>query len=428
MDAPLNHPTHRFAPIYDAIPERREPKPVHYGIRCDGPLCKNKCSFITGDRFKCAVCNDVDFCASCEHVPTNPHNRTHPVIKFKSPVRNITVSTVSDGGINGNPVVLGDRVPTSTPTEVVRTGHLVEASAVAAAEAAPEAPAKSPTEAPIEAPSPPTEVAGALEEKPSMGAVFVRDFVIDGTVVPPNQEFSQTWTLYNPGPSSWPAGCVVRWVGGDSMLNIDADQPCSRDAIIWAMESNALQSPVMAGEMADFTVSLKTPNREGTAISYWRFKLPDGTVVGDRLWCDIELRASEPEEKEVKESKVKAPDDVDVKVDGDDGNKIAATNHAGAAANNNGVGAAMIFPLLEKESPESSMHEDVKNREESLPSSSSPKADDLEEELENVTLGDAGGETAEENEDDDDDDDDDEFLTDEEYDILDASDQEFIGA
>lgn len=225
-------------------------------------------------------------------------------------------------------------------------------------------------------------------------AVFVRDTIPDGTKLPPNEVFQQTWTLHNPGPSPWPAGCVVRFVGGDSMLNVNTNQPSSLGSIKSAMESDALSAPVEPGQNADFTVTLKTPNREGIAISYWRLKLPDSTPFGDRLWCDVQVQAdSEHVEKEEKEP---------------------VADSAMEVVQSERNGSAMIFPLLEKESPVASTHEEMAREPPSAPTVSSASEKDVLEDVENLTLDDADTEDG--------------FLTDDEYDILDASDQEFLDA
>jgi next-to-BRCA1 protein 1 len=92
------HPRHRFVPIYEPLAEPVPCAVRHYGIYCDGPLCKEKenPSYIEGTRYKCAVCHDLDFCANCEAIPSNRHNRTHPLIKFKTPVRSVSVTTMSE--------------------------------------------------------------------------------------------------------------------------------------------------------------------------------------------------------------------------------------------------------------------------------------------------------------------------------------------
>lgn len=44
-------------------------------------------------------------------MPTNTHNRTHPLIKFRPAVRNVTVNTLGDDGFSGQTMVMGDRTP-----------------------------------------------------------------------------------------------------------------------------------------------------------------------------------------------------------------------------------------------------------------------------------------------------------------------------
>ena len=230
-------------------------------------------------------------------------------------------------------------------------------------------------------------------------ALFVCDSVPDGTALPPNTTFEQIWTLTNPGPASWPVGCSVRYIGGDSLLNLDPHHATSTDEVANASESNALEAPVNAGESADFKVTMKTLPREGRVISYWRLKSPEGVPFGHKLWCDISIRS--PTVPEVKsESSYAAPS---VKDEQDDESIKAEES------------STMIFPKLEKESPVSSMHEEAKIDEATPPATeSAPKSvtDDLLEDVESLEL--------------DDEQTDDGFLTDEEYDILDASDEEFL--
>ena len=59
--------------------DNNEKKPVHYCVRCDG--CK--CFPIRGIRYKCAVCNNFDYCEACEEKFSNVHQ--HPFIKINKP-------------------------------------------------------------------------------------------------------------------------------------------------------------------------------------------------------------------------------------------------------------------------------------------------------------------------------------------------------
>jgi next-to-BRCA1 protein 1 len=321
------HPRHRFVPIYEPL---AEPVPCairHYGIYCDGPLCKEKenPSYIEGTRYKCAVCHDLDFCANCEATPSNRHNRTHPLIKFKTPVRSVSVTTMSEDK-NGLPVTtLGDLpVRKSTATETIP----VPPSANAATQVQTIVDMKPTEEAQPKTTKEEIEIRDSLVQraqekiavknllstplgelkvepepviavqplkletnpKPQdLDAHFVRDTIADGSKIPSEQQFVQIWTLRNPGPVAWPSGCSVRHVGGDNMLNIDNSRPLSQAELAEASESNVVGRSVEAGEEMSFRIVMKAPKREGTAISYWRLKKADGTPFGHRLWCDIHV-------------------------------------------------------------------------------------------------------------------------------------------
>ncbi|PYH76045.1 ZZ type zinc finger domain protein, partial [Aspergillus uvarum CBS 121591] len=391
---PQQHPGHRFAPLYDSIAEPLINHEVHYGIYCDGPLCRAKpCPiFITGTRYKCSVCHDTDFCASCEVHPTNTHNRTHPLLMLKTPVRDVRVSTFdrSEQGVT----MIGDRLEKSVSTESAILGE-PEQTVQEASEAVKEA-VEEP--APVEHASPvvDTTIAPAgqtLAVDPASGyqAFFIRDTIPDDTAMAPNTPFQQTWTLFNPGPLAWPAGTDVQFVGGDSMFNVDTNHPLSLNSIAAAMESNKLSQPLEPGQSADFTVTLKTPSRLGTAISYWRLKLPSGMPFGHRLWCDIQVRNVNPV------------------ADTPSSSEGVQAAPAMEAAQPETTGSQMIFPKLEKESPESSTHEAATT----APSVSYRSEQDVLDDMDSLTL---------------DDETDVGLLTDEEYDILDASDQEYLEA
>jgi len=78
------------------------------------------------------------------------------------------------------------------------------------------------------------------------------------------------------------------------MLNIDNTQPLSQCDLADASESNVIGWPVAPGQEVSFRVVMKAPVREGTAISYWRLKTADGMPFGHRLWCDIQVVAPTP--------------------------------------------------------------------------------------------------------------------------------------
>ncbi|KAI9889777.1 MAG: hypothetical protein M1814_004979 [Vezdaea aestivalis] len=294
LSAAQLHPSHRFVPLYDPIqgPVKRQPR--HVGIYCDGPLCKDgRCqTYITGDRYKCAVCNDTDFCSNCEAVPSNGHNKTHPLLKFKTPVRDVTVSTEGATATGQVMPTMGDFAsPTrSTGTETVAPVSVNAATQVqTVAETVPSPSFVDLENRPAEAMS-----SSSLQDTANLDATFVWDFIRDGTNFHEQQIFAQTWTLHNPGPGVWPAGCCVKFIGGDNMLNVDSIQPSAVSELEKAAQSNALTTDIKAGSSTNFTISLRAPRRLGKNISYWRLTAPNGTKFGHKLWCDINVIPETP--------------------------------------------------------------------------------------------------------------------------------------
>lgn len=415
-----SHPGHRFVPIYETLASPSVRSQRHYGIFCDGPLCKGKGhqSYIVGDRYKCAVCNDTDFCANCEALPTHRHNRTHPLIKFRTPVRNVSVTTLGEKD-NGEPMyAMGDKLAqtnsrsTETIPAVQSTNAATQVQTIAEVE---------PTEQVREEPQGEHSRAIKVEhnflrvepkaeklDMTKLEAHFRRDAVADGSKLLPNHQFVQTWIMLNPGPKIWPAGCSVRFIGGDNMLNVDPLHPSSTTDLAKATESNVIGRDVGVGEEVNFSVTMKTPQREGRAISYWRLKTADGTPFGHKLWCDIDVcniplmspPVTEHIEDIAKEFKNEETAEHHETNTTDQVQEEPKEEHE----------SQMIFPKLDKESPVSSTHE-VRDTQPSV----STEEQDLVEDVESLGI-------------DDDDETDDGFLTDEEYDIVDGSDEEFMDA
>jgi next-to-BRCA1 protein 1 len=310
------------------------------------------------------------------------------MVMLKTPVRNVTVSTHQEDRFGGSTVTLGDRAQRSTSTqsatEAITPEVPVEEESEPVQDSTSVKQASSPSkEQQVKIEKPTNDAASGYE------ALFVRDTVPDSTLMSPNKVFRQTWTLYNPGPLAWPAGSDVRFVGGDAMFNVDTNHPLSLDSISAAMESNKLSEPLEPGQSANFTVTLKAPSRVGTAISYWRLKLPNGMPFGHRLWCDVQVRENAPTTEDLSELNTEGEDD------------------------SGRTESQMIFPKLDKESPEASIHGGGFVAP-AAPSVSNPSEQDILEDVESLSLGDHDTETG--------------FLTDEEYDILDASDQEYMDA
>jgi next to BRCA1 gene 1 protein len=157
-----------------------------------------------------------------------------------------------------------------------------------------------------------------------------------------------------------------------------------------------------------FTVLLKSPAYEGRAISYWRLKTPEGLPFGHKLWVDINVKTTAVELpiRSAPTSSPPAPtvadvteteDETPVSVDEGDKSQESST---------------MIFPKLDKESPVSSTHNVAETAAPVVEPTTKTEEQELLEEVESLELEDESDEEA--------------FLTDEEYDILDASDEDFL--
>ncbi|KAL9131359.1 MAG: hypothetical protein Q9217_000686 [Psora testacea] len=400
----INSTTETIAPKQSLkIDEKKEiPGAFASDVKCE-PINKlertcNSC--VQGDRYKCAVCHDTDFCAKCEALPRLKHNRTHPLLKFKTPVRNVSVSTYGEKG-SGEPMrAMGDQPPPTSSKSTETTPPGPSANAATQVQTIVEVkPAKAVKEEPM-----------IIQQKPRVSitatplhAAFVRDTIVDGSVIAPNTQFTQTWTLRNQGPRTWPAGCSVCFVGGDSMLNIDSNHPSSMGQLNKALSTNTIDRPIEKGEEVDFAVTMRTSEREGKAISYWRLKTAVGTPFGHRLWCDVNVRKTAKVEEFVEETKAGKS-----RLKAEDAKVELETKQQAEQPKT----SQMIFPTLEKESPVSSTHE-------AEPSSNapvtaavlSPAEQDLLEDVESLEL------------DDDDESSDEGFLTDEEYELIASSDE-----
>ena len=60
-------------------PKKQENKKIHVGIHCNGCGANP----IIGNRFKCAICDNFDYCEKCENLNKDSH--AHPFIKIYSP-------------------------------------------------------------------------------------------------------------------------------------------------------------------------------------------------------------------------------------------------------------------------------------------------------------------------------------------------------
>jgi next-to-BRCA1 protein 1 len=423
MSAKYIHPGHRFVPVYEPLEYKgagvRTAQSAHVGICCDGPLCSSarvNSSYIRGDRFKCAVCHDTDFCAACEASPSNSHNRTHPLIKFKTPVRHVSVTTTGENQNGRQMPPMGDRVPSpvvAEPTPVVeaRTPPSLVSNVQTVVDVKPSDSIK--VEEKLPEPAKAEKPVAAAEPAPTgeLVASYVRDTVQDGTVFGPDHVFEQTWILRNTGKVAWPAGCSVRFVRGDYMGNLDSNHPAATRDVDSSCESTICYATIQPGEEFPFTVLLRTPPRTGRFVSNWRLTTQEGHMFGHRLWCDVvvtkpaEVSPPPPAQQEEKPKLVSLVVEPEASTEVKKVAELAVEPEEEAKPEH----SQMIFPKLEKESPVASVYEQAPAAPAAADSVSAQ--DDEYEDCEDVEWNEGDSEEG--------------FLTDEEYDILDASDEEF---
>lgn len=442
-----HHPGHRFVQVLDSLtvaPLGFHLSGVrHNGVYCDGPVCAqygNGC--IRGPRYKCAICPDTDFCGTCEASPLNRHNSSHPLIKFRTPIRNVHVTTTdntntvmgdfpepevkreSSGNTASEVHTIADVKPTeefTPPVEsAVKAVEEVVEEVVEAVEKVVEEVVEVVEEVQVQAE--PVKV-NVLEP---LSATFSGDSIADGTSLPVGQEFTQTWYMENTGTTSWPAGVTVKFVGGDYMF-LKSDT--------YSLDATVTDCEIKPGETASFSVGLSAtwpPNK--AFISYWRLTAPDGRRFGDNIWCSINVVESQeapsevaPEHEEDRQSETYSSESVvdansvkteSVREEKNDFESIAEIMVRSQAS------SEMVFPKLEVESPVHSL-ESLPSRAstdqaEEIPMPASPVSNsshktfalsengDIEEEVDISSI--EGSE---------------DFMTDEEYDVLCASDEEF---
>ena len=332
----------------------------------------------------------------------NPHNKTHPLIKLKTPIKVLSVAAHDDSG-NGSSTTFGDRhAPVHASTETTRPSSANAATQVQTVVDIP--PSAVPNKCNIRSTTITTErkfytapEKTSVSSPEDLQAWFESESTPDGTCFLPNRLVHQSWTLRNPGPSAWPAGCAVHFIGGDEMRNLDDKHPSPVSSMMIANRSNTLTMPLEPGKTQTFSVILRSPAREGRAISYWRLKTADGVPFGHKLWCDVNITNNIPHT-------VEAPAVVPVEAP-------VEKEQANAEAEKSQESSQMIFPKLEKESPESSVN-DIKKEVVPVEPSVASEDQDLLDDLDSMTLDDESTEDG--------------FLTDEEYDILDAEDEEYL--
>jgi hypothetical protein len=101
---------------------------------------------------------------------------------------------------------------------------------------------------------------------PCNRATFLTDVTIpDGTVLPPNTNFTKIWRVRNDGSCRWDSSYALIFTSGTAMTN-------NLTILIPAV--------VMPGQSIDLAVDMRSPGNPGTYQSNWFFRSPRGDVFG----------------------------------------------------------------------------------------------------------------------------------------------------
>lgn len=132
-----------------------------------------------------------------------------------------------------------------------------------------------------------SNIASILLDNETLAADFIRDVIKDGTIMLPNVIFAQTWYLRNSNHTTWPKGCYLKFTGGAQMCVDNYIYPENLDNHDYIKKITELDIEVNHGETIPFTLSMKSPSYAGNFTSYWRLATPDHKIFGPKLWCDI---------------------------------------------------------------------------------------------------------------------------------------------
>jgi hypothetical protein len=115
-------------------------------------------------------------------------------------------------------------------------------------------------------------------------AAYVADITIpDGTMIPPNTNFTKTWSIKNIGNCVWTTDYKLVFVGG---------------SLMGSRESVPLTSkPVLPGETVHVSVNLTTPLEMKRYFSYWKLMNAAGQIFGivdyagkeQTIWTEVNV-------------------------------------------------------------------------------------------------------------------------------------------
>lgn len=165
-------------------------------------------------------------------------------------------------------------------TQLAEKQESTPVPSVAATKSEPTAVPATATPLPTATPSiTPTKLQGTCDY-----AAYVADITIpDGTMIPPNTNFTKTWSIKNIGNCVWTTDYKLVFVGG---------------SLMGSRESVPLTSkPVLPGETVHVSVNLTTPLEMKRYFSYWKLMNASGQIFGivdyagkeQTIWTEVNV-------------------------------------------------------------------------------------------------------------------------------------------
>jgi hypothetical protein len=130
-------------------------------------------------------------------------------------------------------------------------------------------------------PSPTKTLEPTATPVPCNRALFITDITVhDGSLFPPDSQFSKDWRLKNTGSCDWTANYELVFYSGDKMDGASVTK---------------LNQRVEPGETIDVSVDLISPSNTGQYLGYWILRSTNGNLFGlganakNPFWVDIKV-------------------------------------------------------------------------------------------------------------------------------------------
>ena len=186
---------------------------------------------VQGIRYKCSVCPDFDFCERCETDKVHEH----PFLKIRKP----------------------DQSPAFIQCQY--SSQMSQSNISQSSSSQQRKCNKKPA-----------------DRKVIHQARFVKESFGDRFPLYSSEKFTKSWTFRNGGDQDWPEDTLFIQTNGDD----------------FKAEPQSINKIVKPGQEVEVTVQMEAPQAPGNYISFFRFVHGDNNRFGQKVWCDILVKAA----------------------------------------------------------------------------------------------------------------------------------------